>query len=239
MTTGVSIRGAEEFLSMKRDNQMIEAASNVERLTMLLTVAPTDEERSLALYDRAYWYEAGGDDTSAVKDYTEALTLTSERSLVARIKMQVALLLLKKVGLQESALFWAAGAVDRDPKNANGWHILAMAYAACEYHRLAIDAIRRALELSPNFPEATLKLGRYLREAAQDKESVQVLSEYVAQYPNQAEGIFELGLSTQMSFSMPDRHERALTFYRRALEANPTPPTRAMIEQKMHDIESS
>ena len=84
------------------------------------------------------------------------------------------------------------GAVDQDPRNAHGYYTLGLICDFCGFLNLAIEFLQRALELQPQHWDAMRVLGSCLRDNYRIKESIDVLSGYVAKNPDEPLGLYNL-----------------------------------------------
>jgi len=186
--------------------------------------------------ERAGCYRVLGDATKSVSDFLDALVVADKKSDIVYIKSQVALAMVQREGLKEQALFWAMGAVDEDPENADAYHTLGLICEVCGYLNVAVESLRRALVLEPHHWDAMRVLGSCLRENCQIEELIDTLSRYVANNPHEPLGLYELAWSLHVRLGSNEHLREAKNCYEMALNNNPSLELRTVIERKLRDI---
>jgi tetratricopeptide (TPR) repeat protein len=217
------------------DSIAVTTAEILVLLTNAINEAPDAAALAEAYSERAWFSDHLDEHAKALQDYFEALDVEEDPRLRVGIKMQIALTSIRNNQLPQ-ALLWSLDAINTAPENALARYVFGLICSQRGFFRVAIESLRRALELEPGDPDATLKLAECLREEFRVADSVEVLTAYVAEHPRDPRGLFELGKSFQLSFERMDRHERALDLYRQALDEDPPESLRWLIEYQIRDI---
>ncbi len=173
--------------------------------------------------------------SEAVRDYLEAVDTAESDDEVIHVKALISLTFLQ-LDNQEHGLWWACAAVELDRENAEGQYVLGLNYSISGFFALAIEALEKTIELTPDNWPAHLLLGKCLREECRLPESLEVLTKYVDANPTDANALYELGWTTHVSLQITDRIPLAIALYERALECAPTPSLRRMIERKQSSL---
>lgn len=202
----------------------------------------TDELQRSELYnERGHLFDECDEQAKAIKDYLHALELldatdSTRHSRIASVRASLGLTFMR-LGQRESAVFWALGAVDRDRNSGLNLYDFGLICSHCELFHVAIEALKKALELNPGNQDARIVLGQCLHEVFNIKEAIEVLSKYVADYPHDFRGWWELGIATELQLDLDDRHQRALEYFHRALAENPPSYMRETIGRRIRGIE--
>ena len=149
---------------VERDRPKEEARREILALTDQINATTDPTELAELYFSRGHEQSIVEDREQAVRDFFAALDRATERPQIIRIKIMISLELLMAKETQEASLSWAVDAVNDDVGNADAWDNLGLVSGICGYYGFAIDALRRAIELQPDHPSATLRLGLYLRE---------------------------------------------------------------------------
>ena len=178
-------------------------------------------QRSLALQPRfpEAWNNLGlarkslGDLTGAAVAFEAALEQAppnepGNAALAAEICANRSQLELDAHRLQ-SAAQWSARALALEASNAKVQFAHGNVLQALGEYEPAATALRRALELQPDFPEALNNLGNILLSLRRHSESISVFERAVAQRPAYAEALANLA-NAQREASFPDLAEQAL-----------------------------
>ncbi len=109
----------------------------------------------------------------------------------------------------EAAQHWCAQALALDTRNAKVQFSQGNVLNALGHYEAAASALRLALELQPDFPEALNNLGNILLSLRRHSESIAILERAVAQRTDYAEALANLG-NAQREASYPDLAVKAL-----------------------------
>jgi tetratricopeptide (TPR) repeat protein len=206
-------------------------------LTNAIDAASNNVDRTRLHVERGHWYERAGDPVNSVRDFLNALDTAENPSDIVHIKSMIALALALK-DEKEQALFWAMGAVDEDPTNAEAHHTLGLICDRCGYLNLAIASLERAISIDPRRWDSLRVLGMCLRENGRIQEAIEVLSRYVDNNQDEPRGLYELGWSLHLVSARDDNLPKVKGLYEKALEHNPGPELRTTIERKLQLAQS-
>lgn len=117
----------------------------------------------------------------------------------------------------EAAQQWSAKALALDARNAKVQFSQGNVLNALGHYEAAASALRMALELQPDFPEALNNLGNILLSLRRHSESIATFERAIAQRSNYAEALANLA-NAQREASYPDLAEKAL---QEAIRINP------------------
>jgi tetratricopeptide (TPR) repeat protein len=208
----------------------------IDDLTLAIEAA-TDSVNLMELYlKRAHCYGEIQNDSSSVEDLLNALDHTISDTDISRIRSMIALLFAKKNDRREQALYWAVGAVDSDSESAEAHYVLGLVSDCCDYVQVAIESLKRAIELNPDHLDAHRLLGLCYRKSLRLKEAINALSAYLEKLPQDPVALFELANAFKLSTSTVVNTQRAIELYQKALEMNPDSNLKAMIEKKLESI---
>jgi tetratricopeptide (TPR) repeat protein len=211
--------------------------SRIDSLTKTIAVTRSEADLTQLYIERGHCYGRVEDAANSIRDFLSALD-TAQRNLdIIHIKSMISLAVAKK-DQKEQALFWAMSAVDQDPCNAEGHHTLGLVCDICGFLNLAIKSLQRAICLEKDRWDSVRLLGSCLRENGQIQESIETLSRYVANNPNEPLGLYELAWSLHVCPGQQDRLQMAEEMYEKALKNNPGSELRERIERKLRDIQS-
>jgi tetratricopeptide (TPR) repeat protein len=213
------------------------ARAEIYSLTKAIAAGGTAMELAQHYIKRASLYEVIGESASSVADLLDALDVAENKTDIVKIKLEIALAMAKK-DLKEQAMFWAMGAIDADLGNADGYYVLGLICDSCGFTKLAIELLQKALDIQPQHWDAMRVLGSCLRETFQIEKSIEILSRYVANNPNEPLGLFDLAWSLHVMPDSGSRIQTARNLYQKALNNNPSLELRALIEKKLEDIRS-
>lgn len=204
-------------------------------LTNSIETATDPGERLRGFIARAQQYRANGDATEATADCQRALELATRPADVSHIKVLISLLrsaayLHDDSDAKDQAAWWAMGAIEADPMNADGHYAIGYICSLSDYLRCAIDAQREALRLDPQHRLARLELARSLQQAGDVENSRRELQHYIALYPHDARGHLELGRTFQAYPHDPALDATALSHYETALKLCSDGNLRTLIE---------
>jgi tetratricopeptide (TPR) repeat protein len=163
------------------------------------------------LFERAQLRHFLGDDSNALADCFSASHFTwGDRLALSRIHTLISQIYLE-YEQKEKALWWAMSAVDRGPESVEAQFILGQVLAFSEFRRPAVDCFRKVLALEPRHQAAQLALGVSLRETSHHyfEDAIAVLTTYVADWPDDADGWFELAYATYIAEILPGRTQGA------------------------------
>lgn len=197
----------------------------------------SEEELTQLYIERGHCHEQLGDAASSVEDFLGALDRARLNSDLVHIKSMIALALAKK-GQKEQALYWAMSAVDQDPGIAEGHHTLGLICDTCGFLNSAIETLQIAIQLEPQRWESVRLLGSCLRESGRVAEAIEKLSKYVEINPNEPLGLSELAWSLLAAHGIPNNLRMAEEFYEKALNNEPSPELRAIIERRLRGLRS-
>lgn len=174
-------------------------------------IAKESEPKVLSrlLFERAQLQHALGDDSAALADCFSASHFTwGDRLTLARIHTLISQIYLE-YEQKEKALWWAMSAVDREPESVEAQYILGQVLAFSEFRRPAVDCFRKVLALEPRHQAAQLALGVSLRETSHHyfEDAIAVLTTYVDDWPDDADGWFELAYATYIAEILPGRNQ--------------------------------
>ena len=186
-------------------------------------------ERSLALQPQfaEAWNNLGlarkhqGDRAGAKAAFTTALEQAppsdpANASMAAETCSNLAQLELDGHQLQ-AAQQWSGRALALDPQNAQVQFTKGNVLNALGEYELAASALRRALELQSDFPEALNNLGNILLNLRRHSESIAIFERAISQRSDYAEALANLA-NAQREASFPDLAEQALL---EAIRINP------------------
>ncbi len=186
-------------------------------------------ERCLALQPQfaEAWNNLGlarkqqGDRAGAKAAFTTALEQAppsdpANASLAAETCSNLAQLELDGHQLQ-AAQQWSGRALALDPQNAQVQFTKGNVLNALGEYELAASALRRALELQSDFPEALNNLGNILLNLRRHSESIAIFERAISQRSDYAEALANLA-NAQREASFPDLAEQALL---EAIRINP------------------
>lgn len=209
-------------------------AEKIDVLTKAIGDARSDEELTRLHIERGHCYERLEDAVKSTNDFLTALDTAQRKSDIVHIKSMIAYALAKK-DQKDQAVFWALGAVDQDPCNAEGYHTLGLICDICGFLNIAIESLQRAVHLEPGRWDSIRVLGTCLRENGRIQEAIETLSRYVAGNPNEPLGLYNLAWSLHILGGRGNL-QMAKDMYERALLNNPGRNMRAIIERKLNDL---
>ncbi len=209
-------------------------AETIDALTKAIGATSSDEELTKLHIERGNCYLVSGDDGNSVRDFLDALETATSKSDMVHLKSMIALTLARK-DEKEQAIFWALSAVDQDPQNAEGYHTLGLVCDVCGFQNVAVESLERAVHLDPDRWDSIRLLGSCLRENGRLPDSIETLSRYATNNPAEPLGLYELGWSLHV-WPGENNLYRAKELYKQALEGDPSPSLREIIERKLHDI---
>src|SRR5947209_7016256 len=125
----------------------------IDALTRAIGTSNDVDERTQSYIERAHCHQLVGDDVNSVSDYLTALETAKNKSDRVHIRSMIALALMRK-DEKEQALFWAMGAVDEDPSNAEGHFTVGLICECCDFLNLATEFLQRAREYQPDHWQA-------------------------------------------------------------------------------------
>ncbi|MCP9812249.1 tetratricopeptide repeat protein [Synechococcus lacustris] len=117
----------------------------------------------------------------------------------------------------QAAQQWSGRALALDPQNAQVQFTKGNVLNALGQYELAASALRRALELQSDFPEALNNLGNILLNLRRHSESIATFERAISQRSDYAEALANLA-NAQREASFPDLAEKALL---EAIRINP------------------
>jgi predicted O-linked N-acetylglucosamine transferase (SPINDLY family) len=166
-----------------------------------------------ALNNLGLVHKSQGDRAAAVAAFEAALqhaplSHPGNASLAAEICSNLAQLELDAHQLQR-AQQWSAKALRLDARSAKVQFSRGNILNALGQFELAASALRLALELQPDFPEALNNLGNILLSLRRHNESIATFERAIAQRSDYAEALANLG-SAQREASFPDLAQQAL-----------------------------
>lgn len=175
-------------------------------------------------------------ESESIRDYLTALESVPNNEKRGEIEAMISLGLLK-TGDRNSALWWAMAGVEHSPEAVDTHYALAFNCYCSEFYSLAISAAERALTLDHNCSRVRKLLGKCYREECNLEKSVRVLTDYVAQCPTDAIGLYELAWSTDLLPGPDGGSAKAVELYRKALELSPPEWLKARINRRLGVID--
>lgn len=183
---------------------------SVQALERCLRLQPEFPE---ALNNLGLARKSQGDHEGAVKALKDALKQTplsipGNAAMAAETCANLAQLELDGHRLQ-AAHQWSTQALAIDPRNAKVQFTQGNLLHAQGQHERAASALRLALELQPDFPEALNNLGNILLSLRRHSESIATFERAIAQRSDYVDALANLG-NAQREASYPDLAEKAL-----------------------------
>ena len=191
-----------------------------ERLDRALTVDP---EHPTALYNRALVDLQTENDQSAIDTFERLAALdirddaTLSDPLRARVEASLGLLYLRR-DFFEDARTHLRTALDLDPAPSSSWTNLGLALRGLADEEAALEAFRRAWELSPGSPTAANNLATSYLRSNRPAEAVEILRGVTQQAAADPGYWLNLGLAERDLGNL----EAAGNAFRRSLELDPT-----------------
>ena len=184
-------------------------------------------------YMRAYYgignvYEGIGKPKEAIEQYKKALWMNPK---FANAQNNLAMAY-EAIGMREEAIEAYKKALEIDPNFTKAYNNLAIVYAEQKMYEKALSTINEALSRDPGYSIGYVNLGQiYLGKGDYDR-AEQALQQAVKINPHFAHAY---GLLGSLYLNYLKDNERALFYFRKALDADPdmpqAEPTKAVIKQ--------
>jgi tetratricopeptide (TPR) repeat protein len=116
-------------------------------------------------------------------------------------------------GMLEHAQRWTKA----QPRNADAWYVLGVAYGRAGQTSKAIEAYQQALRINPEYAEAWNNLGNANGRAGQTSKAIEAYQQALRINPEYAEAWYNLGID----YADAGQSAKAIEAYQQALRINP------------------
>lgn len=117
----------------------------------------------------------------------------------------------------QGLLDWCQNWTNSEPKNAEAWNNLGIAYGNLKRYNDEIEAYRQALRINPEYAEAWNNLGIEYRKLKRHNDAIEAYRQAIRINPEYASAWYNLGIA----YDNLNRHNDAIEAYRQAIHISP------------------